>query len=374
MPSLCKICNSQEFICILDKKRTKIYTNREDSELDKTKLSCKLYQCIKCNFIFQQPTNKLKQHLLNIYQSEYAQLSQPLGEGNWGRERFNSLKKKIKYISLYKKKPILEIGCGNGFILKYLEKKGFTDLCGIDPSVDHRNSNNSTTFYKEFVNSKLKLNKKFDFIFSIGFYEHCFNINHITKFSVNHLSKKGKIFIIVPNFLKSLKTGNPDLFSHEHINYFTKKTIIKHFKNFNLKVIRDYTDDHAISLYLQKSKTKTYYKNHFCTKINYNYESKLFHNISKLSHYLEKYNCLIHGACNSLNNFISWSNYNYNFSLVDNDENKIGKIYFKKKIKSLKEIKLSDYDYVIIIPKHFVNDIKKNYVNRGFNGKFISLK
>ena len=77
---------------------------------------------------------------------------------------------------------------------------------------------------------------------------------------------------------------------------------------------------------------------------------------------------------NSLNNFISWSNYNYNFSLVDNDENKIGKIYFKKKIKSLKEIKLSDYDYVIIIPKHFVNDIKKNYVNRGFNGKFISLK
>ena len=41
---------------------------------------------------------------------------------------------------------------------------------------------------------------------------------------------------------------------------------------------------------------------------------------------------------------------------------------------SLKNVNLNDYDYVIIIPKHFANDIKKTYIKRGFNGKFVSLK
>ena len=68
MPKLCKICNSSKFVCILDKKRTKIYTNREDSELDKNKLKCRLYQCIRCNFVFQKITNKLTKYLTNIYQ------------------------------------------------------------------------------------------------------------------------------------------------------------------------------------------------------------------------------------------------------------------------------------------------------------------
>ena len=372
MPKLCKICNSSKFVCILDKKRTKIYTNREDSELDKNKLKCRLYQCIRCNFVFQKTTNKLTKYLTNIYQSEYAQLSQPLGKGNWGKKRFELLKGKLDFIFSYKKKQILEIGCGNGFILKYLKTKGFTDLTGIDPSADYNNT--SPVFYREFVNKKLNLNKKFDLVFSVGFYEHAININDITKFSVNHLSETGKIFVEVPNFSKSLATGNPDLFSHEHINYFTKNTIIKHVRNYGLKVIEDFTEDHVITLYLTKTKTKIHYKDHFCRKINYNYELKLYKNFEKLSYFLNKYNCIVHGACNSLNNFISWANYNFNFCLVDNDESKIGKIFFKKKTMSLKNVKLNNYDYVIIIPKQFADDIKKTYIKRGFNGKFVSLK
>ena len=44
----------------------------------------------------------------------------------------------------------------------------------------------------------------------------------------------GLILIIVPNVENSLKSGNPDLFAHEHINYFTTSTIKKHFLNFLL--------------------------------------------------------------------------------------------------------------------------------------------
>ena len=47
--------------------------------------------------------------MTNIYQSEYAQLSQPLGKGNWGKKRFELLKGKLDFIFSYKKKQILEL-------------------------------------------------------------------------------------------------------------------------------------------------------------------------------------------------------------------------------------------------------------------------
>ena len=88
----CKICNGNKFNIILNKKKSKIFTNREDSKLDNKKLICRLNQCVNCNFIFQKPSEKLRLYLTSIYKSKFSQLSQLLGEGNWGKERFNLLK------------------------------------------------------------------------------------------------------------------------------------------------------------------------------------------------------------------------------------------------------------------------------------------
>ncbi len=373
MQIYCEICKNKNFVKILNKNKTKIYTNREDNKKDNKKLKCILYQCKNCNFVFQKITKKLKDSLSKIYKSEFAQLSQPLGQGNWGKKRFLALKGKLDRINRYKHGSILEIGCGNGYVLKYLKKLGFKDLTGVDPSLNKSFKEKKINLLNKFVTKKLNLKKKFDFIFSIGFYEHVFNLNEITSFSLKHLNDDGEIFLVIPNFFSSLTNGNPDLFAHEHINYFTKKVMIEHFKNHSLQLTKDLTDKHSISLYLKKV-TKIKKREEKIKFINYQYDKKLDKNIIKISRYLTNYNCIVHGACNSLNNILSWSKLNFQFTLVDNDEGKIGKIFYKKKVISIKSLNLEEYDYIIIIPTYFKDEIKKTYIKRGFSGKFIYLK
>ena len=93
MQTLCKICKSEQFISILNRDKTKIYTNREDNKRNNERLECILYQCKNCNFVFQNITKKLKDSMSKIYKSDFAQLSQPLGQGNWGKKKIFSIKR-----------------------------------------------------------------------------------------------------------------------------------------------------------------------------------------------------------------------------------------------------------------------------------------
>jgi len=286
MNKKCSICNSYKLKIILDKKRTNIFSNSEDHKKNNIKYKCKLFQCRNCNFVFQLPTKSLKEKLNSIYKSKNAQISQPLGEGNWGKERFNFLKNKLNEIYKYKNKKILELACGNAFLLKYFEKKSFKYLSGIDPSLNNEQNKSKIILIKKFITKKLKLKKKFDLIFSIGLYEHAYSIDDLTKFSIEHLSTTGKILVIVPNFLSSLKMGNPDLFAHEHISYFTLKTITNHFKKYNLRIIKNFSDIHSIALLLEKNKELAKKTNFRYKSINYNYNNKLEKNLYKIKNVL----------------------------------------------------------------------------------------
>mgnify|MGYP006000856779 FL=1 len=82
---------------------------------------------------------------------------------------------------------------------------------------------------------------------------------------------------------------------------------------------------------------------------------------------------IIHGANNKLNNILGWTSYDFDFVLVDNDENKLNKNFFGKKIRSVKDINLSDYQNILIIPSCFFEQIKNNYLELGFKGKFLHI-
>jgi len=296
-----------------------------------------------------------------------------MGEGNWGKERFNSMKEKLSELNNFKKKSILEIGCGNAYILKYLELKKYKDLSGIDPSLNKISKNSNLTLFNKFVSKDLKLNKKFDLIFSLGFYEHAYDINEITIFSLKHLSENGTILVIAPNVENSLKFGNPDLFIHEHISYFTTSTLKKHFANFNFYVSKNYTDKYSIAIYFKKRKKILMQKNFKANTIKYKYEKILNNKLKNLYKIILNKKIIIHGACNSLNNILSWINYNINYELVDNDENKINKIFFGKKVKDLQGLNINNYDLVFVVPLNFSPSIIKNYNQLGFKGRYLTI-
>ena len=332
----CPICNNKKFEIILDKNKTNIFTGASNFGKSHPQFKCLVYQCVGCNFIFQNPSKNLTNKLSKIYSSNQGQLSQLLSKGNWGKERFILVNEKLSELKNFKKKSILEIACGNGQILKYLKQKKYKDLTGIDPSLNKKSKSSNLTLYNKFVSKNLKLNKKFDLIFSICFYEHAYNINEITTFSSKHLNENGTILVILPNVENSLKHGNPDLFAHEHISYFTTSTIKKHFANFNFFVSKNFTDKHSIAIYFKKRKKEINKNNKKINTIKYKYEKTLNNKLINLYKITLNNKIIIHGACNSLNNILSWIDYKINYELVDNDENKINKLFFGKKVRSTK--------------------------------------
>ena len=369
----CPLCRLSKFETILEKKAIPIFTSADDeSRVDFGKHNCILNQCRACGHIFQPASKKLKNALQKIYDSEYAQLTTSLGEGNWGEERAIYLFEKLNSINEFKTKSILEIGCGNGYILKSLSKRGFKDLVGIDPSINLEKQTKGIKFLREFITSDLKLNSKFDFIFSFGVYEHIDDINSVTSFCTNHLKEGGSLFIYVPNCKKGLALGDPALFIHEHIQYFVPDLIKYHLSTHGYEIVDDQSDDHAIAVYAKKN--AEVYEEKYIIDSHKEFQNKINEKLELFKTSLCKDdNVIIHGACNSLNNILGWQDADFNFTLVDNDNTKYGKTFYDKKVEPLSAIDLANYGTVLILPAYYSDAIKADYLKKGFQGKFVNI-
>src|SRR3989339_782851 len=138
---------------------------------------------------------------------------------------------------IQKETSILDAGCGDGRLCFELSKK-YPEInnCGVDYS------DRAIAFAKAFnphgefyVNdlAKMRLNKKFDYIFLIETLEHIppENIPAILQNLSGHLSLTGKIIITVPSRNLPLET--------KHYQHFTKesltRTISDHFKIMEIK-------------------------------------------------------------------------------------------------------------------------------------------
>lgn len=371
---VCPLCGFSMSQTILDKPAIPIFTRAGDeSNKEFGVYKCILKQCERCGHVFQPLSKDLKRALELMYKSsECAQISTPLGVGNWGKERALFLLEKLKMIDKYKTQSVLEIGCGSGYILKILKEMGFQDLVGIEPSIEKTEKINGVLFLKEFVSKELSLNKEFDFIFSYNVYEHIEDIDNMTSFINNHLKVNGEIFIYTPNCHKSLITGDPEVFSHKHAQYFVENSIKYHLSKHEFEVTENLLDDYSIAVYARK-KAKNYQNKPFVMRYN-DYQKKLDEKLVKVENLLLKNKkTIIHGACNSLHNIIGWLGRDSDFLLVDNDNSKCGKIFFNKKVHDISSVNLEDFDTVLIVPTSFSDAIKSSYMQKGFRGQFVMV-
>ena len=370
----CPICQSSSNINpVLRRQPIPIYTNACDKDKKNNHLyDCNLNQCSNCGHIYQPISSELRGALETIYLSNQAQITSPLDANYWDKSRAFYLYEKLFRIEKYKNKSILEIGSGNGFILKTLQRKGFKNLVGIEPSINKTKQDNGILFLKEFANKDLFLDREFDFIFSFGVYEHIENPNNITSFVNSHLKEGGELFIYVPNCIQQLNSGYTGMFTHEHINYFIKDSMHNHLSMNGLEIIDDKSDDHCLAIYAKK--TTKYSKNDSGLSLYNEYQIKLDRILDKVEKLLNNRNIIIHGACNALNNITGWIGKDFDYTLVDNDDKKQGKIFFGKRVQSTVSIDLNNYDTVLILSSHtFINTIKTSYRKRGFVGHFESV-
>jgi len=125
------------------------------------------------------------------------------------------------------KKTILDVGCGNGILMKNLELTKKNEVHGIDISKpllkEAKKYNIKTLFYDVDKRGNLPYPKEyFDVIFLVEIVEHIFYPKGLFKKCYKILKPNGKIYMTIPNGLQ------PD--KKQHIQEMLEKTLEKIYK------------------------------------------------------------------------------------------------------------------------------------------------
>jgi len=149
-------------------------------------------------------------------------------------ERFNH-NNKIKFI--------LDIGSNDGTQLKHYQDLKW-EVLGVESSKTTAKiaEDAGVPTINEFFNKStiLKLNKKFDIINASGVFFHLEELNSVTEGIKIGLNKKG-VFVVQFLYMKSIMENDAfDQIYHEHLLYYTIKTITKLLNKHNLEIFDAY--------------------------------------------------------------------------------------------------------------------------------------
>jgi 2-polyprenyl-3-methyl-5-hydroxy-6-metoxy-1,4-benzoquinol methylase len=161
-------------------------------------------QCKNCESIYRKYPKKLKKELeIKSYnKNNYLPLK--------GNKIYNLLKKinakyEIKKIKkcldvnfFNKKKTILDIACGNGYLIREFAKNKNCKCHGIDAYISTQKKNNVRFIKSSFENFKLIKKINPDLIIINNFIEHIEDLNKIKNF-IRLMKKNSYLIIITPN-------------------------------------------------------------------------------------------------------------------------------------------------------------------------------
>lgn len=149
---------------------------------------------------------------------------------------------------------ILEIGCGNGFVIEELQKMGFNNVYGIEPSLDAKD--NAIVRVKSRITTGMFDknsfdNNKFDLIFTFQTLDHIPDPNTFIKNVTSKLKKNGFFLAFnhdVSSYSSKIFGEKSPIIDIEHTFLYDRKTIIKLFEKFGIIIEKVYSPANIISL------------------------------------------------------------------------------------------------------------------------------
>ncbi len=193
-----------------------------------------IYLCEQCG-LAQTKYNVPPEQLIteNLYPSNVAQSV---------REHDERLVYKIEQqLKLHRDALIIEIGCGDGSLLRYFNQLGFSNLIGIEPAV-HPSAVYPFPVIRSFLNEQVvrKLihdGKQPDLIVCNYVLELVPDVQDFLK-NIRDLMKEGAFLVIeVPYFLDFVKNRRVDGFAHLRCLWFTLTALVYAFQYHGLEVI-----------------------------------------------------------------------------------------------------------------------------------------
>jgi len=315
------------------------------------------------------------------------------------RENFKELYKDCnKIINISSKDLVIDIGSNDGNLLNNFKDRH--RVLGITPEKIGKIAikKGIPTLIKYFdqatANLVLKNYGKAKVITATNVFAHIENVKQLMGNILKILDRDG-VFISESHYLASLiKTVQYDTIYHEHLRYYSLKSLNYLFNKYNLEII------HAKKINTHGGSIRVYaaYKNKF--KINQSvnkildYEKKYLNwktfnkfreNVvkSKINLYsilkkLKEKNKKIYGIgapsrASTLINYVGLDENIIECVLEIDGSYKIGNYIPGKKIPILSEKKLykEPPDYVILFSWHIASELKMNLKKKGYKGKFI---
>jgi len=223
-------------------------------------------KCADCNFHFTNP--RPHERSLNQYYESDDYVSHKNESTNlinriYKFARMFTLNSKLKLISKFSTSgKLLDIGCGTGHFLEVCKKAGFITT-GVEPSSLAREKAQTKNLGNVHADiSDLSSDRKaYDVITLWHVLEHIPDLPKFTEQLTGLLSKKGVLFIAVPNIesydAKYYKEFWAAYDLPRHLYHFDQKTMLKYLNINGLKLIRTIPmklDSYYVSLLSEKYK------------------------------------------------------------------------------------------------------------------------
>ena len=251
----------------------------------------KLMICSRCKYLKLE--NKVNSNVLdNIYEKFYKYPSAMLNQIEPTRDNL-FLKKMFKNLNFKKIKNVLEIGCYDGYILHKIKKKfPKINLYGCEPS---KGANIAKKFNlnvkKKFFDEKTFKNKKFDLVILRHTLEHIYDINNILNNIKTAMNENSYLAIEVPNINFYLKKGLLEVFSFQHVHYFSSKSFEVISKDYNFSMFKNFeTPENLIFFLKNKDNFSKNKKKNFSQLYSKNFLLKIKDNTLKIKKNISKYN------------------------------------------------------------------------------------
>jgi len=364
----CPLCRCTDYKVVLDKPPVHIWDDEPDGEGVPDRFRCMLHQCVRCRHVYEPVDETLLDLFRRIYESPHAQGPSAMGHGKWGMDRASAAF--LDTVDTHRYQSALEIGCGDGFLLRELKKRGYKRLLGIEPSTTAQEAvGDGIEILNQFVDTRAKLAEPFDLIFAIAVFEHLPDVIRMMDFCRRNISANGTIYVAVPNAEIALANADPGLFTHQHLHCFTAPVLRNLFGGARFRVTSLESTPDALKVFAaphdgQGSPQET-------GPSFSDYQPRLDAVLARLTRRLTGNRTIVHGACNALNNITGWID--GRFVLADNDENRQGKTYFGRRVHAVADLDLSAFDTVMIVPLAYVEAITEGYRSHGFRGDVVTV-
>ncbi len=206
---------------VCDSKINKIFYKSESWEI---------IMCLSCGFAWTSPRPHYRNYVEDDFHAQFNFRNIDELPYLWRESEYIQLGLLSKFLDRGSK--ILEIGCGQGLLLKEFNNRGF-DTMGIEPSLNASNlaSRKGLNVIQGFYpNLKLK-NKKFDAIYASQVLEHVEDLETFLQSIKINLSSGGIVMFTQTNFLGLLPKVNKNNWyawvPEQHFWHFTPSSMTK---------------------------------------------------------------------------------------------------------------------------------------------------